>query len=299
VIRILPELRRAMDAGQPVVALESSVFAQGLAAPANRECVLRMSAAVRAAGAEPAITAVVRGAPTLGLEPDEMERFLLGKEVRKLSARDLAPAVAQRADGATTVAGSLVLARQAGLRVFATGGIGGVHREPAFDESADLQELARTPMVVVCAGAKAVLDLPATMERLETYGVAVVGYRTWDLPGFYTTETGLTVPLRADSPTELADMYRADRALNRSQALLVVQPPPSDAALSREEVDRAVAQAVARASAQGVRGAGATPFLLAEVTAITEGRSLKVNLALLERNARLAGEIAVALAGPR
>lgn len=298
-IRVLPALRRALDAGRPAVALESSVFAQGLPAPANRECVDRMSAAVRAAGAEPAITAVARGVPTLGLEPDEMERFLAGAGVRKLSARDLAPAVAQRADGATTVAGSLVLAREAGLRVFATGGIGGVHRDPAFDESADLLELARSPLVVVCAGAKAVLDLPATLERLETYGVAVVGYRTRDLPGFYTADTGLTLAVRADSPAEIAEIWRADRALNRAQALLVVQPPPAELALSRHDVEHAVDQALARARADGVRGPATTPYLLAAVTAITDGRSLKVNLALLERNARLAGEIAAALAAAR
>lgn len=299
-IRVLPGVRRALDAGRPVVALESSVFAQGLPAPANRECVERMTAAVRTAGAEPAVTAVARGVPTLGLEADELERFLAGTGVRKVSARDLAPAVAQRADGATTVAGSLVLAREAGLRVLATGGIGGVHRDPAYDESADLAELARSPLVVVCAGAKAILDLRATLERLETHGVGVVGYRTWDLPGFYTADTGLRVSARADSAPEIAAMYRADRALNRAQALLVMQPPPADAALPRHEVERAVAEAVERAAADGVGGAAATPYLLAAVTAITEGRSLNVNLALLEQNARLAGEIAAALgAGPR
>ncbi len=298
-IRILPELRRAIDAGEPVVALESSVFAQGLPAPANRECVQRMTAAVHAGGAHAAITAVARGVPTLGLEPDELERFLAGAGVRKVSARDLAAAVAQQADGATTVAASLALAHLAGLRVFATGGIGGVHREPAFDESADLVELSRTPMVVVCAGAKAILDLAATAERLETLGVPVVGYRTSDLPGFYTADTGIALSSRAESVAEIARMFTAHRALGRRQALLVVQPPPAQVALSRVEVEDAVGRAVERARAAGVRGAAVSPYLLAAVTEVTKGRSLTVNLALLERNAGLAGEIAAALvAGP-
>lgn len=294
-IRILPELRRAIDAGEPVVALESSVFAQGLPAPANRECVQRMTAAVRAGGAHAAITAVVHGVPTLGLEPDELERFLAGAGVRKVSARDLAAAVTQQADGATTVAGSLALAHLAGLRVFATGGIGGVHREPAFDESADLVELSRTPMVVVCAGAKAILDLAATAERLETLGVPVVGYRTSDLPGFYTADTGIALSSRAESAAEVARMFTAHRALGRRQALLVVQPPPAQVALSRVEVEDAVGRAVARARAAGVRGAAVSPYLLAAVTEVTKGRSLTVNLALLEQNAGLAAEIAAAL----
>ena len=296
-IRLLPELRRALDAGQPVVALESSVIAQGLPAPANAECVRRMTAAVAATGAQAAITAVVRGVPTLGLDADELARFLAGRDVRKLSARDLAAAVAQRADGATTVAASLALAHAAGVPVFATGGIGGVHREPAFDESADLLELSRTPMVVVCAGAKAILDLPATVERLETFGVPVLGYRTDEFPGFYTADTGLRTAARAESASEIAEMFRAHRALGRPQALLVVQPPPAEFALSRAEVEQAVEGALVRAREHGIRGAATTPYLLAAVTELTQGRSLAVNLALLEQNARLAGEIAAALVG--
>jgi pseudouridine-5'-phosphate glycosidase len=296
VIRLLPALRRALDAGQPVVALESSVIAQGLPEPANRECVQRMTAAVTAAGAHPAIAAVAAGVPALGLEPDELERFYRGTNVRKVSARDLPAAMAQGADGATTVAGTLALAHAAGIRVFATGGIGGVHREPPFDEPADLLELARTPMIVVCAGAKAILDLAATAERLETFGVPVVGYQTWDLPGFFTADTGLRVGARADSAAEIARMFRAHLALGRTQSLLVVQPPPAALALPRAEVENAVERAVARARADGVRGAAATPYLLAAVTEVTRGRSLQVNLALLEQNARLAGAIAHTLA---
>ena len=297
-IRLLPDLRRALEAGQPVVALETSVIAQGLPAPANRECADRMTAAVRAEGAHPAMAAVVRGTPTLGLEPGELERFLAGSGVRKVSARDLPVAMAQRADGATTVAATLALAHQVGVSVFATGGIGGVHREPPFDESADLLELSRTPMVVVCAGAKAILDLGATMERLETLGVPVVGYRTSDLPGFYTADTGIRLDARAETAADVAAIFRAQRSLGRLQALLVVQPPPAEVALSRAEVESAVQGAISAARADGIRGAAATPYLLKVVTEVTHGRSLKVNLALLEQNARLAASIARVLATP-
>jgi pseudouridine-5'-phosphate glycosidase len=279
-----------------VVALESSVLAQGLPIPANREAARRTIEAVRARGAVPATSAVVRGVPTLGLEGADLERFLARDGVRKVSARDVAQAMASGADGATTVAATLLLARLGGVRVFATGGIGGVHREPAFDESADLVELARSPIVVVCAGAKSILDLPATLERLETLGVAVVGYRTDELPGFFTTSTGLPVPARADDAAAIAAIFAAERALGRPGALLVVQAPPAEAALPRELVDGAVARALEDARRSGVRGAGVTPFLLAAVERETGGRSLAANLALLEANASLAAEIAVSLA---
>ena len=303
-IRVLPQIRQAIAAGRPVVALESSVLAQGLPSPANRDAERRMDAAVRAAGALPAITAVVRGTPTIGLEPDELERFLGRDGVHKVSARDLAWAMARRLDGATTVAASLVLAVGARIPVFATGGIGGVHRQLAGsdgqsavrDESADLVELARCPVLVVCAGAKSILDLPATLERLESLGVAIVGYRTSELPGFYTAETGLRLPARADDASELANLWRAHRALGRPGSLVVVQPPPDDHALSRSLVEHAVAEALQRARDAGVHGGAVTPFLLAVVERITEGRSLAANLALLEANARLAGEIAEMLA---
>jgi len=294
-LRILPDIAAALTRGAPVVALESSVLAQGLPIPGNREAAERMTRAVQQRGATPAISAVVNGIPTLGLTHDELERFLARDGVRKVSARDLAAAVAQRADGATTVAATLVLAALGGVRVFATGGIGGVHREPMFDESADLPELARTSMIVVCAGAKSILDLPATMERLETLGVPVVGYRTHEMPGFFTAETGLRLSVRADSADEIARMFVAHRALGRRSALLVMQPLPAELALSRERIEQAVATAVADAVSQGVRGAAMTPALLAAVERETKGRSLVTNLELLERNAALAAEIAVAL----
>lgn len=305
-IRILPEPAAAIAAAKPVVALESSVLAQGLPIPANREAAERMSAAVARSGALPAITAVVRGTPTLGLLPDELERFLARDGVRKVSSRDLAPAMASGADGATTVAATLTISHAAGVSVFATGGIGGVHRQHATerlaapDESADLMELAATPMIVVCAGAKAILDLPATWERLETLGVSVVGYRTDRLPGFFTADSGITLTARAESPAEIAAIFRADRALARRQALLVVQPPPTEHAMAMADVEEAVDAALDEANAQGVRGAAVTPFLLAKVAERTGGRSMAANLDLLERNAALAGEIAVALmAGAR
>ena len=277
------------------MALESSVLAQGLPIPANRDAAERMVNGVERAGAVAAITAVVRGQCTLGLEPAELERFLARTGVRKVAARDLAVASAQRADGATTVSASLCIAGATGVDVFATGGIGGVHRDAPFDESGDLSELARTPMVVVCAGAKSILDLPATLERLETLGVAVIGYRTDELPGFFFRSTGLRLGARADTPAELASIHLASRALKRTQATLVVQAPPADAALPKDLVDDAVATALMEARRAGIQGAAVTPFLLAAVERATDGRSLRTNLGLLEENAALAGAIAVAI----
>lgn len=296
-IRLTATVRRALRDGRPVVALESSVLAQGLPAPHNREAAERMTAAVASAGAVPAITAVLGGQPAAGLEPAEVERFLdLEAPVAKVSARDIPWVMARRLDGATTVAASIFIAARAGLQVFATGGIGGVHRAPAFDESADLAELARTPIVVVCAGAKSILDLRATYERLETLGVLVIGYGTSELPGFFTRETGIPLPARVDTPEEVAEVFRAQRLLERPGALLVVQPPPQDVALARDEVERAVAEAENAWRASGASGGALTPALLDGVRAATGGRSLTVNLALLESNAALAGRIATALA---
>jgi pseudouridine-5'-phosphate glycosidase len=298
IVRILPEVAAALHGGRPVVALESSVLAQGLPVPANREAADRMVKAVAARGAVPAIAAVVSGTPTAGITDEELERFLRRDGVIKVSGRDLPVAMARRLDGATTVSATLAIAHAAGIQLFATGGIGGVHRAPAgdgagaYDESADLVELARTPMVVVCAGAKSILDLAATNERLETLGVPVVGYRTSELPGFFTAETGIALGARADSPAEVAAIYRASRAMGRPGAVLVVQPPPPDASLPREQVDAAVAAAVEGAAREGVRGGGLTPYLLAEMERMTGGQSLGANLALLEANASLAAEIA-------
>lgn len=298
----MPDVRAALDAGKPVVALESSVLAQGLPIPENAEAARRMTAAVVQAGATPAITAVVLGEPTLGLKPDELERFLKRDGIRKVSARDLGAAMAQHADGATTVAATLALASLASARVMATGGIGGVHRNlpgtnsTAIDESADLLELASTPMIVVCSGAKVILDLPATWERLDTLGIPVVGVGTDEFPGFYTARTGIRLGVTAKNAGEVAAIAKAHFALGRKQAVLAVHPPPSAVAMDATEVERAVQVALGEASNSGVSGGAVTPFLLASLARQSGRTTLDANLALLEANARLAGEIAVALA---
>lgn len=264
-----------------------------------------MVAAVENAGAVAAITAVVCGQPVLGLEPNELERFLKRDGIRKISARDLGSVVAGRGDGATTVAASLALASMAGVGTFATGGIGGVHREipgamPSSwvrDESADLQELARTPMVVVCAGAKSILDLPATWERLDTLGIPVVGFGTDEFPGFFAATTGIRLAVSVDRAEQVARIAAAHFGLGRMQAVLVVQPPPANVALDAEVVDRAVRTALKRAGREGVRGGEVTPYLLAAVSRETGGKTVDANLGLLEANARLAGEIAVEMGG--
>ena len=294
-LRVLPHIADAIRRGAPVVALETSVLSQGLPIPHNADAARQMVAAVEREGAIAAMTAVAGGHATLGLTSEELARFLAREGVRKVSARDLAACIVQEADGATTVAASLALAHAGGIAVFATGGIGGVHRGAPFDESADLQALAHTPVITVCAGAKSILDLPATLERLETLGVPVVGYRTSELPGFFTVGTGLRVPQRADTPEEIARIARTHWALGQRSAILVVQPPPAHAALVRAMVDGAVAGAVHEADATGVSGAALTPFLLGAVLAATDGASLPANLALLESNASLAARIAVAL----
>ncbi len=295
-IRVLPRISRALAGGEPVVALESSVLAQGLPCPENSDAARAMVDAVEQAGAVAGITAVARGIPTVGLEPDELDRFLRREGVRKVSARDLATAVAARADGATTVAASLALASAVGIQVFATGGIGGVHRDVAFDESADLAELARSPMVVVCAGAKSILDLEATWERLETLGVTVIGYRTSELPGFFTAETGIRLETRVDDARDIAAIWRAHRALGRRQSVVVVQAPPEQHRLPREMVEAAVERAREEARRNAVRGAAVTPFLLSEVTRLTNGGSLAANVSLLRENAALAGAVAKEIA---
>ena len=295
-VRLAPEVQAALASGTPVVGLESSVLAQGLPAPRNAEAAERMSVAVRSAGAVPAITGVVRGQVVAGLEPEELSRFLLGHDVSKASARDLGAVMAGRRDAATTVASALLICHVAGIQVFATGGIGGVHRTPAFDESADLIELARTPVIVVCAGAKSVLDLAATVERLETLGVTVIGYRTSEFPGFHYANTGIPVPSRFDDAGDVVAVFRSQRALGHPAAVVVVQPPPAEAALPRDEMENAIEESLRDAREAGVRGPATTPWLLASLVRRTAGRTVHVNLALLEANARLAAELAVRLA---
>ena len=295
-IRFTADVQRARDAGRPVVALESSVLAQGLPIPANAEAARRMTHAIESAGAVAAVTAVVRGVPTAGLTPDELARFLRREGVVKAAARDLPIAMANGVDAATTVAASLVICRAAGIQVFATGGIGGMHRGLSRDESADLIELSRTPVIAVCAGAKSILDIPATLERLETLSVTVLGFETDEFPGFLATSTGRRVPVARDVD-DIVSVFRNQRRLGMSGTVLVVQRPPAESALPREVVDGAVERALREVQEAGVTGSAVTPFLLAAIDRATEGQSLTTNIALLEANARLAGHIAFALSG--
>lgn len=304
-LELSAEVRSALDRSAPIVALESSVFAQGLPIPANADAANRMLNAVTSRGATPAITGLSRGRPTIGLGGDDLKRFLCRDGVQKVTSRDLGVAMARRADGATTVAATLVLSRIAGIELFATGGIGGVHRQSRAeiastprvrDESADLMELTRSRVVVVCAGAKSILDLPATWERLETLGVPVIGYRTSELPGFFTAETGISLTVRCDTPDEIAAIARSHWSLGNSQSVLVAQAPPGRHALSGAEMEHAVSEAISEAESQGVEGPAMTPFLLSAVSRLTNRRSLEVNVDLLENNAALAAEIACAFA---
>lgn len=289
---ISPALTRAHAEGAPIVALESTVITHGLPYPENLSLAQDMEAEVRSQGAVPATIAVLDGRVHVGLDAAQLERLAAGADMRKISVRDFAPAIAQKASGGTTVAGTLVAAHAAGIRVFATGGIGGVHRDAPFDVSTDLTQLARTPLVVVCAGAKAILDLPATLEMLETLGVPVVGYQTDEFPAFYSTSSGLTVSCRANSPQKAAEIARAHWNFGQHSAVLIVQPPPPEAALPFSTVDSAIQQALKEAQAQGIRGQQVSPFLLRRVSELTHGSSLQANLALLRNNARLAAQIA-------
>ncbi|MBL8360105.1 MAG: pseudouridine-5'-phosphate glycosidase [Rubrivivax sp.] len=292
-----PDVAAALAAGRPVVALESTIIAHGMPWPQNLETARRVEQAVRHAGALPATIAVLGGRPTVGLTDVQLEALARsGAAVAKLSRRDLGVAAATRRDGATTVAATMKLAAMAGIRVFATGGIGGVHRgaETSFDVSADLLELARTPVAVVCAGAKAILDLPLTLEVLETHGVPVLGHRCDELPAFYSRDSGCPLPHRCESAAEIAAVLRAHWALGLA-GVVVANPIPVEHALPRDRVDGAIAQALAEAEAQGVRGPASTPFLLARVAELTGGDSLGANIALVLDNARLAAAIAKAL----
>jgi pseudouridine-5'-phosphate glycosidase len=273
------------------VALESAVLTSGLPADARLAAVERMAAAIAAHDVEAAFTGVIAGQPTVGLTPDEL--VLLAKQDRKLSTRDLPAAVARGEHGGTTVAATIFLAHRAGLSVATTGGIGGVHPAPGGrDVSADLHELARTPIILVCSGAKAIVDLPATLERLETLGVTVAGYQTDEFPAFYSAESGLQLGLSLETPEEVAEIWRASRALESPGALLVCVPPPADAALSRKESEAAVSRALSDLDMAGISGPEVTPFLLGRISELTGGRSLEANLGLLENNASVAGAVA-------
>ncbi len=299
---INPSVAQALDLGLPVVALESTVITHGLPYPENINLAEDMEYQVRDHGATPATIGVIEGRVRIGLTVSEMELLAgAGQGLWKISPRDFAPAIARMVSGGTTVAGTLFAAHLAGIRVFATGGIGGVHyelnprRKGAFDISADLPALARTPLIVVCAGAKAILDLNATLEYLETWGVPVVGYQTDDFPAFYCRRSGLKTSARADTPDEVVFLARTHWELGLHSAVLVVVPPPEDVALSSEEVKKAVQAALKLAQAEKVSGKEVTPFLLKKVSELTEGDSLRANLGLLLNNAAVAAQIARAL----
>jgi len=293
------EVSAALAAKKAVVALESTIIAHGMAYPANVETALAVEQVVRDHGAVPATIAVLGGKLKAGLSRDEIERF--GKEepgIMKVSVRDL-PFVAGRGlDGATTVAATMRIAAMAGIPVFATGGMGGVHRGAGetFDVSADLTEMTRSNVALVTAGAKAILDLPLTLERLETDGVPVIGYRTGEFPAFYSRSSGLKVPMRAETPDEVAAIMRSKWDLGLSGAVVVANPIPEGAEIPAAEIEPVIAAALAEADRLGIRGKDITPFLLSEIVQATEGRSLQANIALVKNNAKVAAEIAVAFA---
>ena len=294
-----PEVVAALDQGRPVVALESTIISHGMPWPQNAETALAVEAEVRSQGAVPATIAVIAGRLKAGLTPAEIESLgRTGQQAIKTSRRDLPFLVASGATGATTVAATMIVAALAGIKVFATGGIGGVHRGAAtsFDVSADLQELARTEVAVVCAGPKSILDLGLTLEYLETHGVPVIGYCTDELPAFFTRDSGFGVDYRLDAPAEIARVMRAKQSLRLGGGLLIANPIPAEFALPRQLIDGAIAQAVVDARLQGVAGKALTPFLLDRVNALTGGLSLSANIALVLNNARLAATVAVAFA---
>jgi pseudouridylate synthase len=295
-----------------LLALESTVISHGLPYPQNIATARRLEQIAREHGAEPRTVAVLHGELRAGLDEADLELLARGPDVRKLSRRDLPIAVAQGWNGATTVATTMWIAARHGIRVFSTGGIGGVHRlqvasgklqgmggQMAADVSADLPELAQTPVAVVCAGAKAILDLPATLEWLETWGVPVVGYGTDEFPAFYSRSSGLPVDVRVDTPEEAAAIVEAKRRLGLPGGVLICAPVPEEHELPADEANAAIEQALAEADAQGVRGKAITPFLLARIVELTGERSLRANLALLENNVRIGAQIAAALASAR
>uniref|UniRef100_A0A7C4KZL4 Pseudouridine-5'-phosphate glycosidase n=1 Tax=Bellilinea caldifistulae TaxID=360411 RepID=A0A7C4KZL4_9CHLR len=294
-LEIANPIRKALFSGKPVVALESAVITHGLPYPYNQQLAFEMEDTIRQHNVEPATIAVLNGKIRVGLSPAEIERLAKMKHCRKISRRDFGIALSQGESGGTTVAGTLFAAHQAGIRVFATGGIGGVHRNAPFDVSADLHELSRTPLVVVCAGAKAILDLPATLEVLETLGVPVIGYQSEEFPAFYSRQSGLKVNLACLHASEIARVALAHWGAGIHSAVLVANPPPAEHALPAEEIETIIQQAVRQAEQMGIHGAAVTPYLLEKVNQLTGGASMQANLALLLNNGRLAADIAIAI----
>ncbi len=294
-LHIAAEVAAAVESNKPVVALESTVIAHGLPRPANLETARRLEAIVRDSGAVPATVAIIDGKLCVGLTDDQLRLLAEAPDVKKISTRDIPVAVAQGWTGATTVASTAWIAHRAHLKVFATGGIGGVHRGSLPDVSADLPELARTPIVVVCSGAKIVLDLPATREWLETHAVTVVGYECDELPAFYSRRSGLPVDVRADSAAQVAEIFRTQQALEMSSALLVTVPVPEEFEVPAPQLQSVLEEALSQAEQNNIAGRELTPFLLAHMAQRSGGATLRTNIALLENNARVASQISFAI----
>ena len=297
-LEVSPRIREALDNNRPVVTLESTIISHGMPYPRNVETALKVEEVVRSCGAEPATVAVIGGKLKVGISEEEITH--LGKKglgVIKASRRDLPVLCARGEDGATTVAATMILSALAGVQVFATGGVGGVHRgaETTMDISADLEELAETPVMVVCAGAKSILDLGLTLEYLETKGVTVLGYQTEELPAFYTRKSGFTVDDRMDTPEEIAAAFSAKEDLGLRGGMLVTNPIPEQYAMDHDYISRTIEDACAEAAQKGVKGKELTPFLLDRIQQITAGKSLEANIELVYNNARLASRIAVEL----
>ena len=294
-----PEVAQAIKEGRPVVALESTIISHGMPYPQNVETALAVEKIIRDNGAVPATIAIIGGRLKAGLTPEEIEYLgKSGRNVAKASRRDLPVLVAKKADGATTVTTTMMIANMAGISVFATGGIGGVHRgaETTMDISADLEELSNTAVLVVCAGAKSILDLGLTLEYLETKGVPVLGYQTAELPAFYTRKSGFGVDYRMDTPEEIAEAFYAQRQMGLKAGMLVTNPIPEQYAMDKDVIDKAIDEAIKQSKEQGIKGKETTPFLLAKVKELTGGDSLDSNIQLVFNNAKLATQIAVNLA---
>lgn len=288
------EVSRALQKKTPIVALESTVITHGLPHPENLTLAQNMEHKVRQFGGTPATIALLNGKIHVGLSESQLQELATASNTHKVSVRDFAPVLVKKGIGGTTVAGTLFAANLAGIRVFATGGIGGVHREPAYDISADLPQLATTPVIVVCAGVKSILDLPGTLEYLETAGVPVIGYQTDEFPAFYSRESGLPVSARAETPAEVALIAKTHWGLGMRSAILVTAPPPPEVALPPKQVEGAIHQALSEARAQSIRGQAVTPFLLSRMSELTGKASLQSNMGFLLNNARIAAQIAQA-----
>lgn len=297
ILTISPEVQAAIASGKGVVALESTIITHGMPYPQNRDTAQQVEAAVREMGAIPATIAILGGQVMIGLGPEQLETLSRSTDAMKLSRADLAMAIAQRVNGSTTVAATMILARLAGISVFATGGIGGVHRgaESTFDISADLQELGRTPVNVVCAGAKAILDIPKTLEVLETLGVPVLAYGQDEIPAFWSRSSGLKAPLRADDVASIVEFLKARQSLQLHGGVLITNPVPADDEIPQPEMQSVIDQAVSESVQAGISGKQVTPWLLSRIVEITDGRSLATNQSLIINNARLAAQLAVSL----